>query len=156
MGQSLGFAGTRDFASESMAQVRQARNRRAPESPDSDLDFARAYGANVLLVGAEPTLTELVCSLWSTFDEPIMIRRSGDPLQLPAPSEAVGTLIVHGVETLTDDEQRELTDWLVVRNGRTQIVSTASASLMPMVEAGAFNDSLYYRLNVVCIDVTAR
>lgn len=156
MGQSLGFAGTRDVAGGSMVRARQSRNRRAPESPGSDLDFARAYGANVLLVGAEPTLTELVCSLWSTFDEPIMIRRSGDPLQLPAVSEAIGALIVHGIETLTDREQRELKDWLVVRNGRTQVVSTASASLLPMVEAGAFNDSLYYRLNVVCIDLTTR
>lgn len=156
MGQSLGFAGTRDVAAGSMARVRQSPNRRAPESPDSDLDFARAYGANVLLVGAEPTLTELVCSLWSTFDEPIMIRRSGEPLELPVGSEAIGTLIVHGVETLTDAEQRELRDWLVVRNGRTQVVSTASASLLPMVDAGAFNDALYYRLNVVCIDLTSR
>lgn len=155
MGQSLGFAGTHDLAAEPMTRVREARNRRAPESPDSDLDFARAYGANVLLVGAEPTLTEIVCSLWSTFDEPIMIRRSGDPLQLPTGSE-VGTLIVHGVETLTDREQQELRDWLAVQNGRTQVVSTASASLLPMVEAGAFNDSLYYRLNVVCIDLNAR
>lgn len=156
MGQSLGFAGTPDLATGSIARVRQARNRRAQESPDSDLDFARAYGANVLLVGAEPTLTELVCSFWSTFDEPIMIRRSADPLQLPLGSEAIGTLIIHGVETLTDREQQDLRDWLVVRNGRTQVVSTASASLLPMVEAGAFNDSLYYRLNVVCIDLTTR
>jgi len=156
MGQSLGFAGARGFDAESAAQVRHARNRRAPESPESDLDFARLYGANVLLVGAEPALTELVCSLWSTFDEPITIRRGGDPFHLPSASEAVGTIIIHGVETLTVDEQRALQDWLVVRNGRTQVVSTASASLMPMVEAGAFSDSLYYRLNVVCIDLNAR
>ena len=156
MGQSLGLAGTRDLAAGSMARARHARNRRSPESPDSDLDFARAYGANVLLVGAEPTLTEVVCSLWSTFDEPIMIRRSGDPLQLPTGSQAIGTLILHRVETLTDGEQQELRDWLAVRNGRTQIVSNASASLLPMVEAGGFNDSLYYRLNVVCIDLTTR
>jgi Sigma-54 interaction domain len=156
MGQSLGFAGTRDSGPGSLAQVRQARNRRSPESPDSDLDFARLYGANVLLVGAEPALTELVCSLWSTFDELIMIRRRGDPLQLPSGPEAVGTLIIHGVETLTVEEQIALQDWLVVRNGRTQVVSTASASLMPMVEAGVFSDSLYYRLNVVCIDLNAR
>jgi len=156
MGQSLGFAGTRDSAAGSLARVRHARNRRAPESPDSDLDFARTYGTNVLLVGTEPALTELVCSLWSTFDDPVMIRRSGDPLQLPSDSEPVGTLVIHGVETLTVDEQCALQDWLVVMKGRTQVVSTASASLLPMVEAGAFSDSLYYRLNVVCIDLSTR
>ena len=156
MARSYGLAGNPEFAVGSTARARQARNRRSPESPDSDLDFAQAYGANVLLVGAEPALTELVCSLWTTFDDPILIRRSVDPLQLPAPSEAVGTLIIHGVETLTLDEQLTLQDWLVVRNGRTQVVSTASASLLPMVEAGVFSDSLYYRLNVVCIDLTTR
>lgn len=156
MGQSLGFAGTPDLAPRPLAQVRQAPNRRAPESPDSDLGFARAYGANVLLVGADPVLSEIVCSLWSTFDEPIMIRRSDDPLRLPTGPEVIGTLILHHVETLSDREQRDLQDWLVVRNVRTQVVSTVSASLLPMVEAGAFSDSLYYRLNVVCIDLTTR
>jgi len=153
MGQSLGLAETGDLASGRMPAVRHARNRRAAESPDSDLDFAYAYRANLLLIGTEAAVTKLVCSLWATFDEPLMIRRSGDLLRLPPSSEPVGTMIIHGLETLTDYEQRALKDWLVVRDGRTRVISTASTSLLPMVEAGVFNDSLYYRLNVVCIDL---
>jgi hypothetical protein len=30
-----------------------------------------------------------------------------------------------------------------------------SASLLPRVQSGAFVDTLYYRLNTVCVDVTA-
>ena len=33
--------------------------------------------------------------------------------------------------------------------------SQSSASLLPRVEAGVFTDTLYYRLNTVCVDVTA-
>jgi hypothetical protein len=156
MGQSLGLAGTDDRAGGPLPAVRHARNRRAAKSPASDLDFARATRANLLLVGTEPAVSNLVCSLWSTFDEPLMIRRSGDRLHLPSGSEPVGTMIIHGVETLTEYEQRALQDWLLLRTGRTRVVSTASASLLPRVEDGAFNDSLYYRLNVVCIDLSSR
>jgi hypothetical protein len=136
--------------------VRDAKNRRAAKSPDSDLDFARACRANLLLVGAEPAVANLLLSLWSTFGEPLMIRRGGDRLRLPSGSEPVATMIIQAVHTLTAYEQRALQDWLVLRDGRTRVVSTASASLLPMVEAGAFSDSLYYRLNVFYIDLSSR
>jgi transcriptional regulator with PAS, ATPase and Fis domain len=41
-------------------------------------------------------------------------------------------------------------------NGRTQVVSTASKCLMPMLGAGTFNDGLYYRLNVVLLGPPSR
>jgi hypothetical protein len=136
--------------------VRAAKNRRAAKSPDSDVDCARACRANLLLVGAEPAVANLLLSLWSTFGEPLMIRRGGDRLRLPSGSEPVATMIIQAVHTLTDYEQRALQDWLLLRDGRTRVVSTASASLLPMVEAGAFSDSLYYRLNVFYIDLSSR
>jgi DNA-binding NtrC family response regulator len=34
------------------------------------------------------------------------------------------------------------------------VVSTTSAPLLPRVEAGEFNATLFYRLNTVCVDVT--
>jgi hypothetical protein len=136
--------------------VRQAKNRRAAKFPDGDMDFARACRANLLLVGAEPAVADLLLSLWSTLGEPLMIRRGGDRLQLPPGSEPVATMIIQAVDTLTGYEQRALQDWLVLRQGRTRVVSTASASPLPLVEAGAFSDSLYYRLNVFCIDLSSR
>ena len=157
MGHRFGFADPAgDLETERRPRARHARNRRAAESPVSDLDFAQACRANILLIGAESAVSHLVCSLWGSFDEPLMIRRAGELLRLPPSSEPVGTMIIHGVETLTDYEQRALQDWLLLRNGTTRVVSTASASLLPMVEAGVFSDSLYYRLNVVCIDLSTR
>ena len=85
-----------------------------------------------------------------------MRRRSGERLRLPPSSEPVGTLLLEAVDTLTDYEQRALQDWLIVRNRATRVVSTTAASLLDMVDAGTFNDSLYYRLNVVRIDLDAQ
>jgi transcriptional regulator of acetoin/glycerol metabolism len=46
-----------------------------------------------------------------------------------------------------------VSEWLASSN-RPQVVSTASAPLLPLVEAGVFNDALYYRLNTVYIDLS--
>ena len=43
--------------------------------------------------------------------------------------------------------------WLERATGRTQVVSTTSTSLLPRVQDGTFVDTLYYRLNTVCLDV---
>ena len=37
--------------------------------------------------------------------------------------------------------------------GQVQVVSTAAVPLWPNVKAGAFNETLYYRLNTVCVNV---
>jgi DNA-binding NtrC family response regulator len=34
------------------------------------------------------------------------------------------------------------------------VVSTSPAPLIPRVHSGLFIDTLYYRLNTVCVDVT--
>jgi transcriptional regulator of acetoin/glycerol metabolism len=48
----------------------------------------------------------------------------------------------------------DLLDWMEHADGRTQVVSTSSAALLPRVQCGAFIDTLYYRLTTVCVDVT--
>ena len=62
--------------------------------------------------------------------------------------------MLHDVGALTTDDQLRLLDWLERAEGRTQVVSTSSAPLLPRVHAGSFIDTLYYRLNTVCVDVT--
>jgi sigma-54-interacting transcriptional regulator len=63
-------------------------------------------------------------------------------------------MILQDVDALTHADQRRLLDWLDQAAGRTQVVSTTPAPLLPRVQAGAFIDRLYYRLNTVCMDVT--
>jgi hypothetical protein len=154
MSQSLVLAAGADSGAPRAGGRRQARNLSGGAfSADNDLDFARRSKANLMLLGSEQRLSDFVRALWPAFDEPVMFRRRDARLRLPPTSEPVGTMILQGVETLTDYEQRALQDWLSVRNGRTRVVTTVSSTLLPMVEARAFSDGLYYRLNTFCIDL---
>jgi transcriptional regulator of acetoin/glycerol metabolism len=77
-----------------------------------------------------------------------------EQLVLPRAPQA-GAIILHEVGLMGYEDQLRLLDWLETRLGRTQIISTTSAPLLPKVESGAFNDTLYYRLNTVSVDVSA-
>lgn len=127
--------------------------RSSADSAASDLELARLTKVNVFVVGADDAVAKLVTSLWRCFVTPIVVRHRGEPLRLPA-SQPVGTIVVYDVDTLMAEEQHALNRWVCARSG-TRIVSTASASLLPMVDAGAFDDALYYRLNVVTIDLAS-
>jgi Sigma-54 interaction domain len=128
--------------------------RHAAKSSSRDEILARLTNANVLVVGAENEAVAIIASLWPSLATPIAVRHRGEPLQLSA-FPPVGTFVIHGVETLTREEQDGLHDRLSAGNGRARVVSTASESLFATVESGAFNDALYYRLNVVTIDLTS-
>jgi hypothetical protein len=119
-------------------------------SATSDLELARSTGANLLVVAADDIVAELLASLWPSLASPIVVRHRGERLRLQQTSPPVATMVVYDVDTLTGDEQRALHHWITVN--RTRVVSTASKCLWPMLQAGAFNDALYYRLNVVLID----
>jgi hypothetical protein len=110
-------------------------------------------GANVLLVGPERRIQDLVSIRVRETDTGLVIRCQDGPPQLPPASPHVGSMVLRDVDFLTPREQRRLFEWLATSN-RTQVVSTASAPLLPLVEARVFNDALYYRLNTVYIDLS--
>jgi transcriptional regulator of acetoin/glycerol metabolism len=78
--------------------------------------------------------------------------RPGQPLELPAAGRAT-TLILHDVNQLTIAAQEAVLRWLDLSAGRIWVVSTSTEPLWPQVESGAFSDTLYYRLNIVCVRV---
>jgi hypothetical protein len=116
--------------------------------PTGDLGLVRGTSTNLLIVDNDEVVEELIAALWPSLATPIVVRRRGERLRL---SPLVATIVVYDVDTLTRHEQRALCDW-IAGNGRTQIVSTASKSLLPMLRTGAFDEALYYRLNVVMLD----
>ena len=121
--------------------------------PD-DCRLARAAGVNLLVMTSGSTNKNLAELLVAEVAQPIITWRPGEPLMLPQ-SAQTRTLILHDVGALPLLEQRRLIDWLERDAGQTQVVSTTSASLLPLVQAGAFLARLYYRLNTVCVNVTA-
>ena len=109
---------------------------------------------NLLLIAPDGVVRFVLESLLLDLQEPIVRWRPGERLVLP-PTDESGTLVLHETSALPADDQLRLLDWLERAEGRTQVVSTSSAPLLPRVHAGAFIDTLYYRLNTVCVDVTS-
>ncbi len=70
------------------------------------------------------------------------------------PEPAAGTLIVLEVDRLDSNQQAQMLRWIHQPQTHAQVVCTASESLFRLVEAGDFLAELYYRLNVVLLDVT--
>lgn len=138
----------RAFASRSDAQ------RGGAEPPISDLDLVRVTRTNLFVVGDDVLVERLLTSLWLSLAPPIFVRQRGERLQLSPTSPPVGTVVLYDVDTLTRHEQRALHHWMA-GNGRTRVVSTASKSLQPMLQAGVFDEGLYYRLNVMTLDLTS-
>jgi hypothetical protein len=128
--------------------------RRSAASPARDLKLARLTKANVFVVGDDDAVARFITALSPSLATPIVVRPRGERLQLSPTFPPVGTIVVYDVDTLTPDEQHALYRWMA-GNGATQIVSTASKFLQPMLQAGAFNERLYYRLNVLTIDLTS-
>jgi hypothetical protein len=127
---------------------------RGAESPTSDLYLALGTRTNLLIVGDDDVVAGLITSLWPSLATPIAVRHRGERLLLSPTSPPVTTVVVYDVDTLTHHEQRALHHWIAA-NACTQVVSTASKSLWPMIQAGAFDEALYYRLNVVMLDTTS-
>ena len=109
---------------------------------------------NLLLIAPDGVVRFVLESLLLDLQEPIERWRSGQKLALPDTDES-GTLVLHEVGTLPAEDQLRLLDWLERAEGRTQVISTSTAPLLPRVHAGGFIDTLYYRLNTVCVDVTS-
>ena len=118
-----------------------------------DLNLARINKTNLLVVGTELLVSSLVSSLVADVDSHVMIR-CRDGLRLPPTSSQSGTVVLRDVDALKKEEQFRLLDWMDSPSTRIQVVSTASVPLLRLVEGGAFDAGLYYRLNTVYIDLT--
>lgn len=107
---------------------------------------------NLLLTGGDVVVHSVLETLLSNHDQPVASWWPGQRLVLPMSRPAM--MILHHVGALGADDQLHLLEWLERDIGRTKVVSTTPAPLLPLVEKGAFNDTLYYRLNTVSIEVS--
>lgn len=118
----------------------------------SDLQQMGMPRANLLLVGIDDRLQGLLELLSRDYREPVEIWTPDEQLVLP-PVDRVRTLILRNVGALSHVDQGRLYNWLDEAAGRTQVVSTTPEPLLPRVVAGAFMSALYYRLNVLYVEV---
>ena len=119
-----------------------------------DLNLARSLKANLLVVGTERLVLSLVSSLVADVNPDFMIQCRDGLFRLPPRPSQSGIVVLRDVEALEKVEQLRFLDWVESASSRLQVVSTASAPLLPLVETRKFDATLYYRLNMVYIDLT--
>ena len=118
------------------------------------LQLLEKHRVNLLLMGTSEVVHQVMAGLGERMQQPVAKWSPGQEFVLP-PSEATGTIVLNDVGSLPIQEQIRLLEWLTSAHGRTQVVSTAPTLLLPRVKSGAFIDTLYYRLNTVCLDGTS-
>lgn len=127
---------------------------RPTRADDVDVKLTQTFSANLLLVGSEPAVSSALELVVPNADRAFVVHRRAERTRLPAAALRLPTVLVHDIETLTDEGQRALLDWLRTTKGHTRVVSTASRSLLPQLQAREFSAELYYLLNTVYIDLT--
>ena len=108
---------------------------------------------NLLLIAPDGVVRYVLESLLLDLREPIVRWSPGHALDLSSVDHAA-TIILHDIGNLSPGEQLDLLEWLERADGRAQVVSTSATPLLSRVQCGAFMDTLYYRLNTVCVDVS--
>jgi hypothetical protein len=131
------------------------RERRIVRSaPRRDLQVGSMPRTNVLVVGNPDATRIVVDMLRLDLRGPVVKWRAGQPLDLPTTPGRAATLVLENVSELNLEEQLRLLRWFDDMRGQTRVVSTTSVPLWPQVQVGGFNEILYYRLNVVFVDIT--
>lgn len=113
----------------------------------------RARRPHVLVVGPRASIAPTLAQLRPHLRGPLSHWRPAVASEPPLP--ATGALIIWDVERLDADQQRRLLTWMDGRGANVQIVSIAERPLFPLVWRKRFLDDLYYRLNMVCVTLTA-
>ena len=119
----------------------------------TEWQLLRERSCNVLLEGTVTATDAVLRLLKPHIREPIVWHRPTATLDLP--SGETRALILTEAAALSRNEQKRLLAWMGDAGSRTQVITTASCPLFPLVAAGVFDAALYYRLNVLLLRVTA-
>jgi hypothetical protein len=116
-----------------------------------DWNVLQTAHPNVLLIGSDPAVTGFLQLLLPLLEPPVAHSTNG-ALNLPA--AARGTLILRDVQRLGADDQQRLSAWMSEPMRQTQVISTASGPLYPLVESKMLAEGLFYSLNVIMLALT--
>jgi hypothetical protein len=119
-----------------------------------DVALARATRSNVLVVGPDQAVSNALALIIVDVERAVVLDRASERLRLPSPTRPIRTVIIRNIDALTDDEQRDLLEWLMVSKGLSRVIATTSRALVSMLDSNEFSPTLYYRLNVVYVDLS--
>jgi transcriptional regulator of aromatic amino acid metabolism len=75
------------------------------------------------------------------------------PGLLTLPRGRRGTLLLEGVHRMTLAQQIALYDWMTWGGKKMQVISLTTAAIDGLVASGQFLEGLFYRLNMVRLDI---
>jgi len=119
-----------------------------------DWQMALTLPVNVLMVGPNHVTQSALAAIDPWLGASALTIRPGGLADLPA-AERGGALILEDLCDFAPAEQLRLIGWLEQNVGRARIISTSRQPMAPMLSAGLFLETLYYRLNVVYIEMAA-
>ena len=132
----------------SATTIRKERvSRRLDHGSAADLRCATIAQHRILLEGPDASIEAVLLLLAPYLREPLTWNQPGTALKLPA--NDYGALVLQNVAGLNRVEQARLLAWLDDLTHETQVVSTTTFALAPLVDCNRFDATLYYRLNVL-------
>ena len=114
---------------------------------------ARGCHPNVLIVCEDRVVDAVVAraTRWS----PRPLHRCG-PDEWRLPGQGGGTLLLKDPSGLTGAQQAALFDWMSAGGRGIQVVSVSRACLQDRVRDGVFMEALFFRLNILQIEIHCR
>jgi hypothetical protein len=114
----------------------------------ADTDSLAQSRANALIIGDRLAVMRVLNIIWPSLKKSV---RWVEGTRLSLPLDPDGTLILEQGDRLSERDQADLLEWLKDHGQSVRVLTTSTRPLFPLVKAGSFLDSLYYRLNHVII-----
>jgi hypothetical protein len=109
--------------------------------------------SNVLLIGQDADTDRAIA--WLTGNAAASLPAWWDETPMALPESPVRTVLVRNALALDAAGQVRLNRWLEAQTGAVRVISTAPESLFALVERCQFLESLYYRLNIICVECSS-
>jgi hypothetical protein len=109
----------------------------------------QAARPNALLIGSEANANAAILRLVPYLRTPVM---HWHPKAMAESTwQPTGALVVWDVDTLDRIQQELLLEWMDSHAADLQVISVGKHPVFPLVLRETFLDTLYYRLNMVCL-----
>jgi hypothetical protein len=120
-----------------------------PSPPLDEWSIFQGAHPHVLLVGPGASAKAAIVRLLPYLRAPVVHWHPGAVAEPTQPAK--GALVIWDVDTLDRIQQRLLLAWMDSHAADVQVISVGERPVFPLVLREKFLDTLYYRLNMVCL-----
>ena len=127
----------------------------SPLLTDEPWGMVLANRIPMLLIGSDVSIGAFLDELEPLLPAPVTYIDCDSALSLNGFADS-GTVVLRHLDRCGLAAQGELMEWLHLRPLGIQVIGSSSHSLFPFIAKGTFLDTLYYRLNIVSVELAAR